>query len=273
MLITLCAVLLIYARMIEPRNIELTTYHIAVPNLPPEMDGFKIVQLSDLHRRFVVPDDIIKKAVRVANSTHADAAVLTGDYVGYKSVDINPCFDMLEDVHTRLGSFAVLGNHDHWTDADAVNKSIKDHGITLLTNSSAKLTKGLFLVGIDDEWAGHPNAHAAFKKTDSKACCVMICHSPLSVSRFGNRKGLLITGHTHGGQINIPFVPRNHLPGLKGWQYIKGWHEVGGILMYVNRGIGMVNPAIRFHCRPEVTLFILHRAKGSKPYLMKNQAS
>lgn len=267
-LLLAAVLLLVYSRVIEPRSIQLTTYHIAVPGLPSNQDGFKIVQLSDLHRRYAVPDDVIRKAVKIANSTHADAVVLTGDYVGHTKSDIDPCFDMLKNLHTRLGSYAVLGNHDYWTDSEAVSSSIRKHRINLITNKSAKVADGVYIIGVDDEWTGHPDSAAAFKNVNSRACCIMICHSPMSVTRFKGHRGLLITGHTHGGQIDIPGVPRNLLPGLKGWKYIRGWYSTGDIMMYVNRGIGMINPAIRFHCRPEVTLYVLHPAKGSRPYLI-----
>ncbi len=256
--------LFIDAVIIEPRSPVLTTYNVAIPNLPANMDGFRIVQLSDIHRRKTVPDSVIKKAVQIANSTHADAAVLTGDYVGKEPGNIAMSAQMLSGLKTRLGSYAVLGNHDHWTDANAVRKSFKAHGITILNNESARLAKGLYLAGIDDQWTGSPDVKAAFKNVGKTDACIMLSHTPLAVDLFKGHRGLLITGHTHGGQVMIPFVPRNRLPGLRGWKYIKGWYKVGNILMYVNRGIGMINPPVRFLCRPEVTLYILHPAKDGK---------
>jgi hypothetical protein len=125
------------------------------------------------------------------------------------------------------------------------------------------------VVGIDDHWAGNPDVDTAFGNVEESGAYVMISHTPLAAGLFAGKRGLLITGHTHGGQIVPPFIPRNRLPGLKGWAYIKGWYEVGDILMYVNCGIGMVNPPLRFRCRPEVTLYVLHPAKGSKPKLVK----
>ena len=256
------------AILYEPRAVELTTHHVAVPSLPRKLDGFRLVQLSDLHRRSVVPDAAITGAVSIANSTRPGAAVLTGDFVGRDPDDIVPCFKMLSKLKSTLGSFAVLGNHDHWTDAAAVAAAMKHRGVTLLDNANAELEKALYLVGIDDKWGGRPDVPAAFQGVVENSAYVMLSHTPLSVELFNGRRGLLITGHTHGGQINIPFVPRNRLPGLRGWKYISGWYEVGDLLMYVNRGIGMVNPPIRFLCRPEVTLFILHRSSGCLPYLI-----
>ena len=255
------------AILYEPRAVELTTHHVAVPNLPRERDGFRLVQLSDLHRRSLAPDAAITSAVRIANSTRPDAAVLTGDFIHHNPDDIVPCFEMLSELKSTLGSYAVFGNHDHWTDAPAVAAAMKRHGVTLLDNANVELEKGLYLVGIDDKWGGRPDVPTSFRQVNRNSSHVILSHTPLAVDLLKGRCGLLITGHTHGGQINIPFVPRSCLPGLRGWKYISGWYRVDQMLMYVNRGIGMVNPPIRFLCRPEVTLFILHPASTGLPHL------
>ena len=256
-------IVLIDGFLIEPRMPVLTTYHVAIPNLPRELDGFRIVQLSDIHRRRAVPDYTIRKAVRIANSTHADVAVLTGDFVGKGRSNIEPCFDMLARLRTRHGSYATLGNHDHWGQLDAIRASIDKHHIKLLNNSSDEIAPGLYLVGIDDLWSGKPDLAKAFEGVDTDRAYVMLSHTPLAVDLFKGYRGLLITGHTHGGQVQLPFVPMERLPGLKGWKYIEGWYRVGDILMYVNRGVGMIVPPVRFRCRPEVTLYVLHRSGGS----------
>lgn len=258
------AAMLVDATIYEPRHPVLTVYHVAVPDLPANLDGFRIVQLSDIHRRRFVPDSVIARAVEMANSTNPDAVVLTGDYVSRNPEDIQPCFDMLSRLKPRLGKYAVLGNHDHWTDAKAVSESITRHHIKLLDNASARLSPGLYLAGIDDQWVGSPDVKAAFKGVPKDAACVMLSHTPMAVPLFAGHKGLLVTGHTHGGQVTIPFIPRNRLPGLLGCPYTEGWYRDGNLLVYVNRGIGMINPPVRFRCRPEVTLYILHPASDGR---------
>lgn len=248
----------VYTSVLEPRNVMLTTYHVEIPNLPAELDGFRVVHLSDIHRRKYVPDSVIEKAVRMANATGADAAVLTGDYVSRYRKDIEPCTRLLSKLETRLGSYAVLGNHDHWTDGPAVSESLTRNGITVLHNANVKLGDGLYLAGIDDQWAGSPDGKAALRGVGETDACVMLSHTPKGWGHFKGRRGLLLTGHTHGGQAIVPGIPRNRLPGLLGWKYISGWYREGDILLYVNRGVGTVNPPVRFLCRPEVTLYVLH---------------
>lgn len=265
------AAVFVDATIYEPRFPQLTTYDVAVPNLPASLDGFKIVQLSDIHRRRGVPDSVIKRAVRMANSTNPDAVVLTGDYSGMDPTNIEPCFKMLSKLESRLGAYAVLGNHDHWTGAEAVSESIARHHITLLDNESARLGPGLYLAGIDDQWVGSPDVNAAFRGIPKGSACVMLSHTPVALPLFAGHKGLLVTGHTHGGQVNLPLIPRTRLPGFHNCKCIKGWYEENGILMYVNRGIGMINPPVRFLCRPEVSLYVLHPAKDGEAKVLPRQ--
>lgn len=254
----------------EPQNIELATWDVAIPGLPRRLDGFRVVQVSDLHRGPVTRDSVIRKAVAVANSARADAAVLTGDFISTSSDNLEPCLRMMSEVRTRLGSFAVMGNHDQYHHVLGLSRKLMPrYGITLLDNNSARLEDGLFLAGIDDVWGGRPDAAKALRHVESAAACVMVCHNPLGWGRFKGRTGLLITGHTHGGQVQLPLIPRNKLPGLRGWEFIEGWYRRGEILMYVNRGIGMVNPPARFLCRPEVTLFILHPSPDGRASVLR----
>lgn len=257
------------AYVYEPRYPVLTSYDVAVPRLPGRLDGFRVVQLSDIHRRGIVPDRVIERSVELANSTNADIAVLTGDYVGKKLKDIDPCFDMLSNVHARLGSYATLGNHDHWLDAQAVSKSIVNHGITLLNNANARIADGFYLVGIDDTWAGKPDAELAFQGVDDNACYLMLSHVPDGIDLFKGRSGLLLSGHTHGGQIKLPAL--RWVPDMKTNKYVEGWYQKGDILMYVNRGIGMSILPLRFRCRPEVCLFVLHPSQSNKASLMDSK--
>lgn len=263
---------LIDAVLYEPTHPVLTTYHIAIPNLPRELNGYKIVQMSDFHRHRRSPDLAIIRAVELANTTHADAAVLTGDFVGKRTRDIEPCFKMLDKLRVKHGSYAVLGNHDHWTGAKDIIRAIDKHHITLLNNTNSEAAKGLYLVGIDDQWTGKPDVKKAFEGV-GKNSYVMLSHTPKAVGLFKDHKSLLITGHTHGGQGNLPFIQRNKLPGLKGWKYIGGWYREYGILMYVNRGVGTIAMPIRFRCRPEVTLYVLHPTSQPQAQVFKEPIS
>jgi predicted MPP superfamily phosphohydrolase len=258
------------AAFYEPFRPVLTTYDVAIPGLPRRLDGFRVVQLSDLHRSLIVSDGLIRKAVAIANSTNANVAVVTGDFVSRNAGNAAPCCGMLKKLRTRYGTFAVLGNHDYWTNAAVVGKAVTDSGITLLTNTNARLPNGLCLVGIDDEWSGRPDEGAAFEGIKASAPCIVLCHEPTSIKRFRARPVLALCGHTHGGVINIPGL--NHVLArfARCGGFISGWYSRGQALMYVNRGIGTVFPPLRFRSRPEVTLFILHPTERSRPYVARS---
>jgi uncharacterized protein len=200
---------------------------------------------------------VIRKSVALANELQADIALATGDFVNRRAKNAGPCAEMLSRLKTKMGTYAVLGNHDHWTDAHIVRKHLEEHGIMVLNNERVSLAPGLDLLGIDDFWAGKPDCKAAWRHADASAAHVFVSHNPLAVREVKKHDCLMITGHTHGGQVNLPFISRDLLPGMKGWRYIQGWYRVGKVNMYVNRGIGMVGPPIRFLCRPEVTLYVL----------------
>lgn len=236
----------------------LVTHNVSIAGLPDSMDGFKLVQLSDVHRRRIVPDVVVRRAVDLANSTNPDAIALTGDYEGRLKTDVEPCWRMLGKLRARRGVFAVLGNHDHWTGADVVSSAIQRRGIVLLNNSNAKLGAGLYICGIDDRWHGSPDARAALKNVPDDAALVMLSHDPEGVDLLRSRAGLMLSGHTHAGQIQLPLPGKWRYPGIRNWRFHEGWYRVGKIRVYVNRGIGMINPGVRFRCRPEVTLFVLH---------------
>jgi len=257
----LLALLLVYVTRVEPRWIQVTHYDVPVDGLPASLDGLRIVQVSDLHRGPRVPDSLIRKAVRVANGESPDIVVLTGDFISRRPENARPCAEILAGLRPRLGAFAVLGNHDHWHGAQAVTDALSSQGIRVLNNESRRVAPGLFMIGIDDTWAGHPDVRRAWSGVDARAGQVLLSHSPVAISLLSGRRCFAITGHTHGGEVIVPFIPRSRLPGLRGFPYIGGWYRKDGVRMYVNRGIGLVNPLrIRFRCRPEISVFTLRSA-------------
>lgn len=258
------------ATIYEPYHPILTTRHVAVPGLPASLDGFRVVQLSDLHRNGTRTDALIAKAVRMANSTHADLAVLTGDFVSVSARNAKPCCKLIKNLRTCYGSYAVLGNHEYWTNADEVSRALTDSGINLLTNRNVRLPNGLRLVGLDDEWSGHPDVEAAFKGTKAGEPTIILCHEPTGIERVKTKPVLVLCGHTHGATANIPglvhiFAQYAHCDG-----YVSGWYRRDRALMYVNQGIGTDSayPPFRFRNRPEVTLYVLHPTKRPRPYVM-----
>ncbi|MEN6372090.1 MAG: metallophosphoesterase [Armatimonadota bacterium] len=241
----------------EPRHIELNTYYVPVQNLPQGLDGLRVVQMSDLHLGSTTPNDIISKAVDMANSARPDIVALTGDFVTYHESASVPLSKILSRLHPRIVTYAVLGNHDYDVGKKIVTDALNKCGIQVLVNRSMQPVRGLYIVGMDDPHGGKPDAVAAFRGIDENKCYIMLAHTPEQVYRLKGRHGLLLTGHTHGGQVRLPWMSGRMVPGYVNGRYIAGWYLDGDLRTYVNRGIGMTNAPIRFRCRPEVTVFVL----------------
>lgn len=262
MFLSVAILLAVYALFLEPRWIKVTHYDVYLPGLPPSLDGARIVQLSDLHRGKKTPDSIIKRAVRITNSEKPDIVIITGDFINTNASNAEPCAQILSHLKARWGKFAVLGNHDHWYSARTVTDKLEAYNIQVLNNSNSRVAPGLYIIGIDDKWAGHPDVKKAWSGVNENAGQVLLSHTPQAAPLFRDKRCLALTGHTHGGQFTIPFIRRNRLPGLRHSPYISGWYQDGNTSMYVNRGIGMAVAPIRFRCRPEVTVFTLKSRPG-----------
>ncbi len=253
------ALLLFDMFIYEPNHVQLNIYYIPVHNLPAKLDGLRVVQLSDLHMGSTTPNDVIARAVDVANSAHPDIVTLTGDFVTYQEGSSITLTAMLSRLHPKLGSYAVLGNHDHAVGATTVTSALERQGIHVLTNRNIQVAMGLYLVGMDNLSFGNPDTKA-FEGIGKDKCYIMLAHTPSIINQLRDRHGLLLTGHTHGGQIRIPFLSGRMVPGDFAGGYISGWYAARDLKMYVNRGIGITNVPARFLCRPEVAVFVLESA-------------
>lgn len=241
-------------------SIEITRYEVEIPNLPKNLDGYTIAQASDLHRGRMVFDNVIERTVNAINSVHPDAAVITGDFISTVPGNADPCCRMLSKIKARNGIYGVMGNHDYKIGAYWLEKAAKKYGIKMLVNQSDRAADGLWFAGIDDFSDGKPDPKKTFKGIPKNAAYVMLAHEPTTICILRDKQGLLLTGHTHGGQIRIPMITANMM--LSQYTYYKGWYKEGQISMYVNRGIGMTGGVpIRFRCRPEVSVFVLRSPK------------
>jgi len=156
------------------------------------------------------------------------------------------------------GALASLGNHDHWTDADTVAGALSDAGLTVLRNAAREVADGLWIAAVDDVWEQRADLDQALADVPASATVVLLAHEPdyADTVAAGGRVSLQLSGHSHGGQIRVPFVGPLVLPRLA-HKYPAGLYRVSRMWLYVNRGVGLVRPAVRFNCRPEVTLLKL----------------
>jgi|DewCreStandDraft_2_1066082.scaffolds.fasta_scaffold00041_16 hypothetical protein len=245
----------------ETRDIEIVRQRILMPGLPSSFEGFTLVHLSDIHHSAFVDAAYIARAVRLANSLAPDLIVLTGDYVSHSRFYIGGVAEVLGELRARQGVYAVLGNHDFWTGPEALAHAFRRRGIELLRNTHTYVRRGgeaLGLVGIDDLTLGEDDLPTAVRGLDRRWPALLLSHHPNIIWQAAHAGiALVLAGHTHGCQINIPSWRRR---ARRFWPFLRGHGRYGKTQIYVNRGLGTVLVPLRYHCRPEITLLELRSA-------------
>jgi uncharacterized protein len=255
-----------YATRIESRRVVVEQRRVAVPGLPPELTGLRIAQISDLHYGDIVSADLIRHAIDVTMKQSPDLIVVTGDFVSsLNHGEADLVARDLARLRAPLGQLAILGNHDHWTDAEAVAAAVRRAGLELLRNGSRPIARGgrpLHLVGVDDIWEKKHDLAAALRAVPPNAPVVLLAHEPdfADEAAADPRIALQLSGHSHGGQVRLPFLgPPVTPPYAK--KYADGTYRVGRMTLHVNRGIGTIWRALRFNCPPEITVVELTAAR------------
>jgi predicted MPP superfamily phosphohydrolase len=257
-----------YTWLVEPHWVEFVRRRLPIRGLPRDLEGRTLVQLSDIHIGPRVDDGFLTRTFEQVAACRPDLVVITGDFVSYSSAEhLEQLRSVLEHVpQGRLGTLAVLGNHDYgknWSEVtvgDAVAGVAERAGVTVLRNES-RIVSGLQIVGVDDFWSPRFDVTRALAARDGDAATVVLCHNPdgVDVSGWDGYEGWILAGHTHGGQCKAPFLPPPLLP-VKNRRYTAGEFALaGGRSLYINRGLGHLLK-VRFNVRPEVTLFDLTRA-------------
>jgi predicted MPP superfamily phosphohydrolase len=260
-----------YGYRVEPTWLELNQLEIPVPNLPEAFAGFRVVQLSDLHCSRQVTPDYLAEAVALAQAQGADLAVLTGDFIhkGYKYV--KHVASTLAQLSAPCGVYAVLGNHDFSIRNAlgirryrhlhrAVGDALMERGIRVLRNETVALMRGgsgLYLSGVEDLWSRCCDLDRALNDLDPAVPRIILAHNPRTIERLnGRRCDLMLSGHTHGGQVNWPGLGRPVLG--KRARFAAGLYQVENSYLYVNKGVGF-GFRFRFGVRPEVAVTTLQR--------------
>ena len=261
-LLAIIAVLLAYTALTQLSGLEYPRHEVSIDGLPPAFEGFTIVQISDAHVGIWTKPGHIRRIVAQVNAMNPDLVVLTGDYVNRFENNCTPSAQSLKGLKAKHGVYAVLGRHDYWVNADAMTKALRESGVDVLFDEQRRITIGkesITLVGLDDEWEGEPDYDKAFTGISDDDICIAIAHNPDAVLHLRGRPvALLMSGHTHGGIINLarigPICPITKL----GRRYVSGMYEINGIRTYISRGIGLgTTIPFRYRCPPEVPVFVL----------------
>lgn len=253
-----------YARLLEPRWFDVEEVSVPLARLPRSLAGFTIAHLSDLHLGPYLGVTDLAHAVEVVQRLAPQMVVISGDFVSRGGVwQRQDLLAPLAGLRPPLGTFAVLGNHDHWTDPAWVAATVQGLGIHVLSNSAQRLSdaeNGLWLVGVDDIWVGAGNLDRALSTVPDDGCKLLLVHEPDFADKAARRSiDLQLSGHSHGGQVRLPFIGAPLLP-LWARNYPIGLQRSGDTWVYTNRGLGMIDPPVRFNCRPEITLLTLQKA-------------
>lgn len=251
-------------RLLSPQA-SVTHTDIRLPRLPETFDGLKIVLLTDLHHSLLTPIEDVDHAVRLANRQRPDLVALTGDYVTLSPEYIGPVARALGNLRARLGVFAVLGNHDFNVDADGMARALEAQSIHVLRDSSWALKSGsnrLWLLGVDDFWWGGGRPERALRQVPQDELKILLCHNPVGIFWAAARQiDLVLSGHTHGGQVRLPVVGGYLSRPKFGKQFVEGWNRLNGTQIYVSRGIGKIILPFRVGCPPEVALLRLRKSQ------------
>ncbi len=250
------------AAFAEPYHLVVERNTIRLRRLPPALDGLRIVQLSDIHHSPFTGREQIERAVAKANSLQPDLIVLTGDYISHEREYAAPCAEMLGRLRARCGVYAVLGNHDHWTDAALITDLFRAEGIRMLVNEGMRFEhpqhpgSSFWLAGVDDTMVGLEDLPLALAGSIADEMKLLLAHNPIILRRAA-RAGvdLVLSGHTHGGQIT--WRAERSPSGRPRRRLLRGLGQRHDTQIYVSRGLGTVVLPVRYGCLPEVSLLEL----------------
>jgi hypothetical protein len=206
-----------YAALVEPSWIDVTQIHLKLRRLPTVFSGFRLAQITDFHFGSWLTPEGLQSALELLYAQKPDALALTGDFAdGNPGDPVSPELDAARDVFRSLAqrfpTFAVLGNHDYWTDAEAVRRFLGETGIRELRNDIFAFEKAgerFYLCGVDDVWEKHDDLEAVTAKLSMQDCVVLMAHEPdfADHSAAAGQFDLPISGHSHGGQDRHPVLP------------------------------------------------------------------
>jgi predicted MPP superfamily phosphohydrolase len=273
--------LALYSGEIERHWVEVTQRDFFLSGLAAAFDGMRIVQLSDIHLDEFTEPPFLRHIVNRVNDIKPDVVLITGDFVTatwHSLRDPNhatiqfargaawQCANILSGLECKT-IYAVLGNHDFRVGAAEVTEALTTSGITVMRNAYAPIERSggrLWIAGVDDPLEGHPKPELAIPDSIRNVPhepIVLMCHGPdyadhLLTHETGQAVDMMLSGHSHGGQIRLPLVGALVAPPM-GRKYVEGWFRLGRLQLYVNRGIGTVGVPFRFDCPPEIAVITL----------------
>lgn len=248
-------------------KIEIKNVPMHLPRLSPEFTGYRLVQFSDIHMDSFMKREDLEEIVDLVNRQEPDLVAITGDFVSndpYKYAE--ELAGSLSRLESTDGVVGVMGNHDHWVDPEMVREIIAESGIIELSNKIYPIQRGqstLYIAGIDDYIVRKDRLEQVLQQLPEDGAAILLAHEPdfADISAKTGRFDLQLSGHSHGGQFNLPLIGPLYLPRYAR-KYTSGLYRVNGMIQYTNRGVGKVHIPFRLNSRPEITVFILTNGSG-----------
>lgn len=247
----------------ERFDLRLTRWTVPLRRLPAALHGLRVAHFSDVHVHPVIPQEYVLRALRAVAALRADLVVFTGDLLSAPARHLSAYRQALRDIHAPFGKYAVPGNHDYkGRRNEQLNRFLQQTDWQVLRNESRPLPggSGAWLIGLDDPVTGRDDFDRAMDPVPLDAFRLMLVHTPDVVQAAAQcGTDLLLAGHTHGGQVVLPFLGPPLVPSEYGAEYAWGLYDHGTMRMEVTRGVGLTPPRVRFDCPPEIALLTLVR--------------
>lgn len=251
-------------------KIDLVEIDIELDDLGWNFHNFRILNLTDIHLGQWINPEYLNELVDYVNTLNIDLITLTGDYFSYNLEDYdNYLENSLKKLKSKDGKFGILGNHDHWMDAERIRKIFKNSGIIDLSNDVFTLKKGedyLNICGVDSYTVCADNLDEVIFKMPKNIPSILLAHEP-DFAKESSQTGLFdlqISGHSHGGQFIIPKFETTPFRGPNSTKYPVGLYKVGDMIQYTSKGLGTNSFRIRINCKPEITIITLKTNKKQK---------
>ena len=266
---------LAYARYVEPYWLAVKRVTLELPRLALPFDGYRVVHISDIHMDGWMTPERLDRIVNLVNEQEPDLVAITGDFVAVSADYVFGITRPLKRLRAPDGAVAVLGNHDHMNDAAAVRRALFSAGVIDVSNRVHTLCRdgsALHLCGVDSVMEGLHDLAGVLRTLQDRrpGCAVLLAHEPdfADESAATGRFDLQLSGHSHGGQVKLPFLNAPYIVPLLSrlgfsfvppliYEYPSGLYEVGKMYQYTNRGLGIIYARFRLNCRPEVTVITL----------------
>jgi predicted MPP superfamily phosphohydrolase len=257
-----------YGVLVRRRWFRVVEREVRLPGLDPKLDGMRVAQLSDLHIGTLTPKSWALRWARAANARSPDVTVVTGDMVTSGTAFHEDIADSIGALRAKMGVFVSMGNHDYFGEGEPLISLLRARGVSVLRNEGRVLERDgakLWLAAIDDTWTRRDDLAAAMRDRPEGAAAVLLAHDP---ARFDDAADagaeLVLSGHTHGGQVAVPFLYRRLSLGILAHKYNAGLYRRNRATLHVHPGLGTTGPPIRLGVAPEVTILVLRASKPSR---------